>query len=330
MDYSKKVLNTEDLTFERLLKITNEEYMYSIYLGYTPETKKMYKSPFNDEKTPSFNFYYSNNRLRYKDYSSGNTGTVIDLIMILHSLDYKDALIKLNNDLNGITKISTRISTRIWDRESNNRLNKTSEISIILKSYTQEDIDYWEQYYFDVNDLEYFDIKPCQEVWLDDKIWYKYNSKNPCYRYLFNGKYKVYKPLEKNKSIKWLSQCNNHDNIQGLKYLDDDSDTLIITKSYKDVICLKKHLNYNSISFHGESHYIQEKIINYFKKRYKYIYFFYDNDEPGIKNAKKLSDLYDIPHIYLPEDCEVKDISDYISLYGIENSKQIVKFLINK
>jgi hypothetical protein len=322
MDYSKKV-TTEDLTFEGLLKKTNEEYMYSLYLGYSPETKKMYKSPFNDERTPSFNFYYKNNRLRFKDYSSNNTGTVIDLIMKLYNLDYLQALIKLDNDLNGrLVLVGTNNHNSTFSSKLENK------IEIVPKLYTQEDIDYWKQYYLDIQDLEYFNIKPCKEVWLNDKLWYTYNSKNPCYRYVFNGKYKVYKPLDKT-GYKWLNNCNNIENIQGFVYLDDTSDTLIITKSFKDVACIKKHLEYNAISFHGESHYIKEDIINYFKKRYKNIYFFYDNDKSGIRDVRKLSELYNIPHIILP-DKGAKDISDYIKLYGITNAKQIVKLLIDQ
>lgn len=327
MDYSKKVLNIEDLTLDRLLKLSDERYMYSIYLGYYPETKKMYKSPFNDERSPSFNFYYKNNRLKFKDFSSNNSGTIVDLVMILYSLNYSQALIKLNNDINGNNNFfHTRNSSRI--SSSRNDIQE-KEIKVILKPYTQEDFDYWEQCYFGIVNLEYFNIKPCKEVWLDDKIVYSYDSKNPCYRYLFNGKYKTYKPLETNSKLKWLSNCNNIENIQGFEYLDYKSDTLIITKSFKDVACLKQHLNYDSISFHGESHHIQENIINYFKKKYKNIYFFYDNDIPGIRNAKKLSELYNIPYIYIPEEYLVKDISDYIKTYGIHSAKQIVKLLIN-
>lgn len=326
MDYSKKILNIEDLTFESLLEIANEEYMYSIYLGYYPKIKRMYKSPFNNEKTPSFNIYYKDNRLRFKDYSSNNTGTVIDLIMLLYSLSFREALIRLNNDLNGRQRSSILIPNNISFR---NGIKLNSDIQVVSKGYTQEDLDYWKNYYFDIKDLEYFNIKPCQEVWLGDNIWYSYNPKNPCYRYLFNGKYKIYKPLETNKNNKWLSNCNNIDNIQGFEYLDYKSDTLIITKSYKDVACLKRHLNYDSISFHGESHYIEQKIINYLKTKYKKIYFLYDNDKSGIRDVEKLSKLYDIPYIYIPIEYNVKDISDFINVYGINNTKQRVNNLIN-
>lgn len=327
MDYSKKILNIEDLTFDRVLKLANEEYMYSIYLGYYPEIKKMYKSPFNNEKSPSFNFYYKENKLKFKDYSSNNSGTIVDLVMILYSLSYFEALIKLNNDLNGnSSSISNRCNNRIFSKR--NISSNTKKIQVVLKPYTQEDFDYWENYYLDINNLEYFNIKPCKEVWLEDKLWYTYSSKNPCYRYLFNGKYKIYKPLD-TKGFRWLNNCNNIDNIQGFEYLDYKSNILIITKSFKDVACLKQHLNYESISFHGESHYIQEKIINYLKLKYKHIYFFYDNDIPGIRDAKKFSELYNIPYIYIPINYEVKDISDYIKNYGISSAKKIVKLLIN-
>lgn len=324
MDYSRKIL-TDSLTFDNLLKNTSEEFLYSIYLGYYPEIKKMYKSPFQNEKSPSFTFYCSNNKLRFKDFSSGNTGTVVDLVMILYSLSYMESLLKINNDINGKLNIHTRDNSIINNNKSSNY--NESIIEVVLKDYTQEDFDYWENYYFDINDLIHFDIKPCKEVWLNGKLWYSYNSKNPCYRYLFNGKYKIYKPLD--TTYRWLSNCNNYDNIQGLKYLDYTTDTLIITKSFKDVACIKKHINYDSISFHGESHYIDQKIIDYFKKKYKRIYFLYDNDKPGIRDAKKLSEMYDIPYVYIPEEYLAKDISEFISTYGIHSAKIMLNSLIN-
>lgn len=49
------------------------------------------KSPFTDEKTPSF--YVFRQGTRYKDFSSGNGGTYIDLLMRMHGYTYPEAIV---------------------------------------------------------------------------------------------------------------------------------------------------------------------------------------------------------------------------------------------
>lgn len=323
MDYSKKVVIESDVQIKEIYNKYSDEYLYSIYLGYYPATSKMYNSPFKKERNPSFNFYIKDGRLKFKDYSSTYTGTVIDLIMLMYSLTYKEAIFKLYNDLNG-----THIKP--YNKEFVNTENSPKVIQVITKDFTQEDIDYWEQYYFDIAILNKYNIKSCDQVWLTtpnkDILWYSYMKTNPCYRYLFNKKYKCYKPLESNNSKKWVSNCNNYENIQGLDYL-TKSDIIIITKSYKDVICMNEFIDIPSIAFHGEGHFIDEKIIKWLKKEYKHIYFFYDNDTPGLSQAQKLSELYDIPYFHIPSSFEEKDISDYIKSYGIIEGKKLINNL---
>lgn len=324
MDYSKKVVNIKDINYGQLINKYSEEYIYSVYLGYYPELNKKYKSPFKQEKTPSFVFYIKDGKLKFKDFSSAYYGTAVDLVMAMFSITFSEAVIKIHNDLcNDNSKIV-----------SYNKILKTTKskvIEVITKEYSQEDIDYWEQYYFDITILDKYNIKPCEEVWLNDGykdiLIYKYIKTNPCYRYLFNGKYKIYKPLETNKKHKWISSCNNYDNIQGIEQL-QKGDSLIITKSYKDVICFNEFINIPSIAFHGEGHYIDEKTIKWLKKEYKYIYIFYDNDSTGIEQANKLSNLYNIPYIYIPRYFLDKDLSDYIKSYGIQEGKKIINQLI--
>ncbi len=322
--YNKKVIQIEDISLDKILNKYPEEYIYSIYLGFYPKIRTMYYSPFKKENNPSLNFYIKDNKLRFKDYSSTLTGTVVNFVMNLYVLTYNEAILRIFKDLEGNT---TNIVKPIFI----NRDYKPKTISVVTKDYTQEDIDYWEQYYFDINILNKYNIKPCKEVWLsDDKSdyqWYNYSKINPCYRYLFNGKYKCYKPLEKKQNNKWINSCNNIQNIMGLDQL-YKSDTLIITKSYKDVICFNEFIKIPSISFHGEGHFIDSKIIEWLKKKYKYIYLFYDNDTSGISQAFKLSRVCDIPYRYIPTEYSEKDISDFIKSYGIKEANKLINQIL--
>ena len=51
------------------------------------------KSPFTNEKTPSFSIYFdkNNNKWKFKDFSSGKSGDILDFCMQYKDMNYKDA-----------------------------------------------------------------------------------------------------------------------------------------------------------------------------------------------------------------------------------------------
>jgi hypothetical protein len=103
---------------------------------------------------------------------------------------------------------------------------------------------------------------------------------------------------------------------------------LIITKSLKDVICLRQ-LGYPAVAPNNEMAWLPEGVWNKFKSRYKQMHIFFDNDVPGVSQAQIFSNQYGIPYFYLPVEDNVKDISDYINKYrDIGKAKQLLRNLL--
>ena len=135
---------------------------------------------------------------------------------------------------------------------------------------------------------------------------------------------KIYRPLA-DKKEKWYGSTKRI-HIFGYKQLPENSDLLIITKSLKDVMCLYS-MGYNAISPASEGTLIPSEIITALKKRFKKIIILYDNDEPGKLYTERMNKKYGLDYIFIPEESGEKDISDYISHYNTDKTKELLNRL---
>ncbi len=114
------------------------------------------------------------------------------------------------------------------------------------------------------------------------------------------------------------------------------ADTLIITKSMKDVMVLNE-MGYQAVSPMAENVIPSEEIIQDLIDAYPKIYIFYDNDGDfnppkgesgkGKQAASKIAGKYKLPMIFLP-DGGPKDISDYVKAFGIKEAESMIKWLL--
>lgn len=313
-----------ELTLEGILSKTTEYDIYRYYLtdGFT--IGKVMKSPFRQDKNPSFGIFKSSQtgQLLFKDQATGQTGNCIDFVRAMENCTYKAALVKI---LKNINKGSLKISTKGIDIQESYKTTSKA-ISFIRRNFCQSDDNYWMQYYINRDDLKYFKIFPISEYWINGIVQpWGYKASNPGYVYMIYNKVKIYKPLESKKN-KWITNCSNYD-IQGYEQLPYKGDLVVITKSLKDVIVLYK-LGYNAVAPQGENHTIPKEVIADLKKRFTKIVLLYDNDEAGFKGSAKLRDKYSIPEIFIP-DIQFKDISDYVKANGLERGKELVNNLLN-
>ena len=127
---------------------------------------------------------------------------------------------------------------------------------------------------------------------------------------------------EAHASVKWRNTCPS-EYLQGWQQL-KKYDTLIITKSYKDILVFKSFMNIDVIAPQSESNHFTVSQIEYIKTNYKNVFVVYDYDEAGKIGASRLEEDHgfkvrwvstDInPDINKPDD---KDISDYVCNHSI-------------
>lgn len=329
-----RIIDFDNITInkEYILARISEAEIFEHYLKHSYQLGKLYKSPLRDnDSTPSFNIYRLHNELRYKDfgYTGGNC---FEFVRNLYNCDYRTCLQIIINDFKLVKESKIQVLNSRATNPVIEELEKfQKKIVPVKRPWKKLDYDYWNRYYIPLLNLNKEKIYPCNYIYLQSNpenmfIWGEHVDKNPIYCFDFGSKYKVYRPLSTDKKSKWISTAGMYD-IQGMATLPKRGELLIITSSMKDLLVLKV-LGYNAIAPQGESTGIPAKIMDYLWACFDNIVVMYDNDEAGVTSMEKfVIENPGVSPIFLPKDAE-KDISDNIELYGVEDTRELMKRLV--
>lgn len=284
--------------------------IYLKLLGYIPDTKHKYKSPFSTDNNPSFSFY-QRETLLWKCFSSNKSGNAIGLVAEVCNLSYKEAIDHIYN------KYPLRRNFIPFKRE----VSKPANIQVLLfEKVPSSFYKYWEDFHVSKETLDLYNIKPAKEVWLNNYLLTSYTDKNPVIRYLINGKYKIYQPYSKKN--KWISNCRTID-VQGYKQLPATGDLLIISKAMKD-ICVWRELGFDAIALSSETANLSVDLVEEMRSRFKNVLCFLDNDNAGLETMNKYHELHQISFTYIPVELDCKDLAQFVSLYGLDGANELL------
>ena len=318
------MLNTKNLVLE--INDVPSYWVFKYYLNLseslTGQDIKIF-SIFNpNERTPSLCIYVDQKlqQYKFKCFSTGKNGSKIDLIKLMFNLDYSSAVRTIINDYNEYVKNEDFI-------EINFKPVAKWEIDFIkLRSWNEEDAEYWLSYRIGMSLLNEYNVKPIEYFNLvkeeSGKVDIIKISASYIYGYynMHDEIYKIYQP----KSLHKFHKIKSH--IQGIDQLKYDKPYLVICSSLKDAMCLKS-IGYNVevLAPESENTIIKPHIIEYLKKKYQKVITLFDNDNAGKDAVVKYKDTYGINGCTL-EIC--KDISDAIQKYGLEKVHTELKLLL--
>lgn len=338
--------NSVKYTTEFIFSKLSDWEIYEYYLEEKIYPNKLISCRFHDDSDPSLGFYKTKfGNIRYNCFSCGNKGGAIDLVCEIKQISFQEAIKLIVDDLILTGNYKKNTTTTTYNKRSEFKVVKSTDLYIERRSFNITDVNYWKQYNISLEDLLYFNVFAAK------RVFYKKGSKsykllgvdtvnNPIYIYKYGNGYKVYKPLNESKKGKWF-QTTNKDDLQGLQSLNNISEVLFITSSLKDAIILYKY-GYAAIAPNSESNVIPDNIILQFKKQFKKIVLLYDSDIAGYKYAfhhKKLynkintndgKDNEDVSYVFIPRYYLTKDISDFVKSYGFETGRRLVKRLLWK
>lgn len=318
----------EKVTPEEILKRTTEYDIYSYYMPTKFKIGSIMSSPFREDKHPSFGIF-KNKRgsdLLFKDQATNESGDCFKFVKMMFNINYKQALEQIWDDIiAGKLKVSNK-GKYVQDVYKYRR----KIISVKRKNFTSVDDEYWGQYHIDRDTLKKYNVSPISMFWVDDYLSnIKYTPENPIYAYRIFNSFKIYNPKTNVKKDKWRSNCGVND-IQGWEQLPECGNTLVITKSLKDVMALSL-FNIPAIAPQGEHQLIPSKVVNEAKKRFKRLIMLYDYDSAGVSGATKAKEEYGISIVYIPkhylELYDAKDVSDYIKEFGLDKTHTLLKEL---
>lgn len=314
--------NVEPITLDYILSRVSEYDIYRAYIG-NFKVGMIYNSPFRKDKNPSFGCYYSRTtkQLMFKDHGTGDCGNIVKFVSLYTGLtNYSDILNNIVNKLN-ITNNTQLGSSKQYIP------SKETVIGVVRQDFTKIDTDYWSQFNISLNTLKKFNVSSIKYYLSNGIVKGIYKDDNPMYAYKVYNHFKIYRPLA-DKYTKWRNNLTEND-IQGFKQLPKSGETIIITKSLKDVMCLYE-MGIPAISPSSESSWISDKALNNILKRFKTVLICFDRDVAGIKNIRKISLKTGLNCIIMPKRFSAKDISDAIKVNGFDMVKEYIYNEIDK
>lgn len=321
---------------ERVLNTITEQKLLNYYFGITEIPCKI-NAPYRMDNNPSVGVYLTNNnKLRFKDFGTGDSGDIITLIQKTFGLTKEQTLDKILSDLDG-PKDSPNLKVNDKTYKPVKR-NKTVNIKVKTRDWRIDDIKFWESYGISLPWLKFGDVYPISRIFYEkeDGTIRDFPAEKYAYCYVEHKDgevtLKIYQPYSKER--KWISKHSS--SVWDLwTKVPKTGDTLIITSSRKDALCIWENTGIPALSLQGEGYIPKKHVVEQLKSRFKEIYVLYDNDFQGKENygrqdGQKLCELFGLKQIEIPVVYQSKDPSDLCKNHGRDTVRRVILNLIDE
>lgn len=291
-------------------------------------------SPLRQDRNASVSIFSPDGvKVFYKDFGTGEHGSIFDLLGRMWNRTFSETITKIWDDIDRVKH--NRVNLNRTRRGVIHKSNSILEVR--TRQWFDYDMEYWNSYGISREWLEFGDVYPISHILITrDNITKVIPAEKLAYVYVErkDGKVslKVYQP--KSQRLKWLSK---HDSsVWDLwSRLPDRGDTLFITSSRKDALCLWENTGIPSVSLQGEGYVPKEKVINQLKQRFGRVIIFFDNDYDKDENhghiyASRLSGMFDLDMVEIPSEYKSKDPSDLFKNHGAETFRRVIKELVKQ
>lgn len=311
------------ITLKTLQSKIGEENIFTYYFGEW-ELGKSYHCPLREDPKKSASFFTGDSGdILLHDFGRGETYNCVRFVKTLYGIENdQDAINQIAIDFDIIEgqKSSNRIP--VIDKSFKKRQKKKKEIRVEIQDFTEEDLKYWADRKFTKEDLQNFEprIYSVKNIYIND---FTIKSNDVKFLYLIKGENDVYMKIYSPFAEEWKWMSTAPLNIPfGYFDLKFEKDSLFICKSRKEMMIMQKYFSqyFEFISLQSENKAsITDEMMDFLKSKYKKIYYFGDNDEPGILFETYLKERYNIPVFHFPQNQRVKnikDIDDFYLYYG--------------
>lgn len=316
-----------------LLSKTSEFDIMRFYLN-IDVLPALINSPLRQDRNASVSIFSPDGtKVFYKDFGTGEHGSIFDLLGRMWNRTFSETITKIWDDIDRVKH--NRINLNRTRRGVIHKSNSILEVR--TRQWFDYDMEYWNSYGISREWLEFGDVHPISHILITrDNLTKVIPAERLAYVYVErkDGKVslKVYQP--KSQHLKWLSK---HDSsVWDLwSRLPDRGDTLFITSSRKDALCLWENTRIPSVSLQGEGYVPKEKVINQLKRRFGRVIIFFDNDYDKDENhghiyASRLSGMFNLEMVEIPSEYKSKDPSDLFKNHGAETFRRVIKELVKQ
>jgi len=348
-----EILSRQPKRYEnKLFSVTDDYEIFCHFMDVDIELGETVESPLReDDRHGSFGLFEPTRvdvdregTLFFKDLGTGQMGDVFTFCRRYSSYRYnifltsKKSIIKfIDSEMGlGIFKDNGEARDRVVRPQM---IRKEREVFYKTRPFTPNDLKYWNSLGVEEELLKEYNTASVKYLLgPDGTIRQQFRVAELAFVYEILDKIKLYRPKEDRK-FKFRNTCPGNDPryYQGYNQL-KLYDTLVITKSMKDVLCFvslfrEMELEVDCIAPHAESINLDEDFLKMIQKHYKRIIIVADYDLAGVKFANKYKKLgFEIQfistsRIIINGRCKVikKDISDFYEIKGRDKSKKLIK-----
>lgn len=322
------------LTIDAVLDRVSE---YDIFRWYMSDKSwkinQVTYSPFRQEQNPSFLIGNKHGRLSFIDFADtsrrGDCFTFVKLLYNLYSID--DVLKMIDRDFNmGIANgAPTQEYKKIVSeyRQPEDFGKRYSMIQVKTRKFTIEELDYWNLYHQDVQDLRDNNIYSIDKVFLN-KSRFSIKDNELRFGYLYDGHWKIYRPFADKKN-KWMPNNVPITMMDGMKDI-EHCNIAFINKSKKDYMVMKKlYPHCCAVQNEGMSCFSPENV-QYLKDNSDIQILSFDADVTGVQNSQQITKLFDFGYCNVPRKFLVEGIKDWADLAKVHGMEVIEDYLIEK
>lgn len=320
--------------------------IFNYYFGQDLELGRSYKSVFRKDDRPSTGFYVNEKgSIIYNDLTTGKKYDFVSFVMALFGLTFYEAIQHIAKDFGLIEGATNYQKKPIINPIEHNKPKEKAPIIVQTRPFTQKDLQFWKQFSITKQELiqnNIFSVAAYESNNTEKTYVIKTKPTEIRFAYLFkddegSGFFKIYTPYS--KDFKWVGNVPLS-LVFGLDKLNYNAGTLILTKSVKDCIVLRK-FGLEVIGLQNESpQSITEEMLFILKSTYSTIYTWFDSDKPGMKAANYYRKTYDIKPIFIlnknmsiwqnltiAKKSQIKDPSDLVKQFGIEALAKYLKHI---
>lgn len=316
---------------ERKVRLTPQAILqkiseYDIFRYYMPDkTWKINQatlSPFRSENNPSFVIGNKRGFLSFIDFAdTSKRGDCFTFVKMLYSLSTMDDVLRMIDRDFGLGFLpNTRTGeykqiTKEY-KQPDDVGKRYSLIQVVTRKFTNEELEYWNQYHQSLDDLRANNVYAIKKLYLNKQL-FPLKDTEIRFGYFYDGHWKIYRPFADKKN-KWLPNNVPITVMDGKENI-VNCDIAFINKSKKDYMVMKKVFPCSCAVQNEGLGCFSDDNVEYLKANSDRQILSFDSDETGVHNSKQITELFDfeymnVPRKYLSEG--IKDWADLVKAHG--------------
>lgn len=323
----------EILTMDSILKRISHFDIFKYYMPYNNwKLNEVCLSPFRQEKNPSFIIGNKGGILSYIDFGdTSKRGDCFQFVKDLYHLSSIDEVLKMIDKDFELGIFSGKIGNYkkiISEYKQPETLGKRySLIQVKTKPFTKEELNYWNEYHQDLEDLKREHVYGINKIYLNKKL-FSFPDNELKFGYFYDGYWKIYRPFS-NKKTKWVPNNVPITTMDG-KIDITNCNVALINKSKKDYMVMKKIFPCSCAVQNEGIACFSEENVKFLKENSKKQILSFDSDVTGVSNSQQITKLFNFDYLNVPRKYLIEGTKDWADLARTRGIKTIEQYLKKK